>query len=226
MDPYNQHNDPNRESYPPQNTYQQAQIYYPDVQNPYPQQTYPNVQNTSYPSYNANTSNTIQYIPYAQQPPVYLPSDNLNALDQGWFQCYKVLLYIYLVLLGLGTIGLIQTYSRGSYGNYLFLFIFDLAFVILRLVLVIFQIQAIQGRDLKKAKTALTGFLIYLVLAPIYIFGVYFWIYGYLPSELVIQNAMGFGFFVILVLIGSIQVYQFLKRNKPTDNYQAANNNA
>jgi len=217
MDPYN---DPNRQSYPPQNYQQQPQAYYPP--NQYPQLTYPNAQNTSC---NVNTTNAIQYVPYAQQHIIELPNDGLRALDHGWFQFYKILLYIYLALLILGSIGLINALIEGGYGRFIFLFGFDMTIALSRLVLVIVQLQAMQGRDPVKAKIALTGFLIYLALDPIYIFGVTYLMYGYLLPVYVARNMIGFGVFIVLVLIGSIQVYRFLKKNlKPNDGYQNVTN--
>jgi len=226
MDPSNPYYDPNRESYPAQNTTQQNQVYYPPMQGPYPQQNYPTIQNTSYSGYNPN--NTIQYIPYAQQPqPIYMPQSNLSDLDNGCYVCYKVLLWIYMILLVLQIINIITVFSAGDYGYYYFLFIMDLVMVILPIIFIVIQLQAISERSLSKAKTALIGFIIYLIVDPTYVFGVTYAYLGYIPDELLVQDIIGYVIFIFAVLIGSIQVYQFLKKHfKPVDGYQTMHNTA
>jgi len=222
MDPSNPYNDPNRPTYPPQ---QQPQAYYPPIQGPYPQQGNPGVQNTSYSGYNPN--NTIQYIPYAQQPqnPVYMPqTNNLAELDQGCFQCYKIVLYIYLVF---GILGIASNFSvMAEYSNLVLVCIIAIILEVFLLAFIIVQLQAIQNRDIKKAKLALTGFVCYMFTMPIFNFGISYVILGYLDSQVTTNAIVAIVTFVICVLIGSIQVYQLLKRNQPQgEGYQNINNN-
>ena len=217
MDPYN---NPNHQAYPPQNTAQQPQAYYPPMQGPYPQQNDPTIQNTSYSGYDPNQVN-----PYPpQQSPIYLPSDKLKELDQGCFACYRILLYIYIFLLILGAIQLIGV----DYGYYSYFLFSDVAFVIFRLVFIVIELVAIEKKDLYSAKVALIGFVIFLIAFPAYTFGVVYSINGFLPDYFVVQVFIEISIFVLVVLIGSIPVYLFLKKNaRPaTDRYQAVNNTA
>ena len=215
--------DPNYESYPSQNTTQQNQAYYPPLQGPNLQQNYPIVQNPPHSGY--NPKNTI---PYAQQPqPVGMPRSNLDDLDNGFYACYKVFLWIYMILLVLQILNILSGFAAEEAEDYYFVLLMDLGMAIFLISFVVIQLQAISERSLSKAKTALTGFIIYLIVDPTYVFGITYAYLGYIPDELLVQDIIGYVIFIFAVLLGSIQVYQFLKKHfKPVDGYQTMHNTA
>jgi len=219
MELHNPYNDPNHHPLPPQNPSHRPQAYYPPLQEPYPQ---PGPQYTYYSTYDPN--NNFQY-PQQPQNPVYLSRENnLNKLDHGCFQCYKVVLYIILAIaiIAIANIVVVSLQYRVNVGDFTSALLLNLFLA----VFIVFQLQAIHQRDLSKAKIALTGFVAYLILFPVYVVGFSLYDIGYIPTDLAIQSAFSILGFAICILFGSIQVYQLLKRNQrnPSDSYQNLNN--
>ena len=179
------------------------------------------------PSSNQNPQSNPPQKPVQQSQPrspsIQGPSSeqkDLNPLEQGCFQFFKVILYIYTLLLSVSSMSLINSLETK---NFLFLYLLDIGRCFIRFIFVLFEIQAIEQMDFKKAKIALIGFVAFLILDPVYILGVVYVILGYLPKDIWISGAVGYVFSVFVVLIGSIKVYQFLSKNpKPVaDEYQA-----
>ncbi len=219
MDPSNPYYDPNRHPPPPQNHSHHPQSYYPHIQGPFPQ---PGPQHTYYSGYNPN--NNFQYPQQPQNPLPIAQENNLNQLDRGWFQCYKVILYLYLAIsiIAIANVIVISLQERVNKVDFSSALLINLAPV----VFIVIQLQAIQRRDLSKAKIALTGFVVYLIIFPVYVVGVSIYDMGYIPTILAVQCALSIVGFAIGILFGSIQVYQFLKRNQrnPPDGFQNLNN--
>lgn len=139
-------------------------------------------------------------------------NNSLDQLDKGCFYCYKIVLGIYLGLLMLGTILLIAFFIHSG-GNYVVVTV-NVMLNLIALRLIIWQLEAIQKRDLDKATEALIGFVMYLVLDVLYILGVSFAAYGGLGSEFTAQACASLGIFVFCVFLGSVQVYLLLKKQK------------
>ncbi len=151
-------------------------------------------------------------------------NNNLNPLDKGWFYVYKVILYIFFALTILGTLSLIYfcfyalINSQGfppSIG-----FTFALNMLLIRLF--IWQLEAMEKRDLKVAKEALIGFSIYIGLNAVIVLGISLAASGSLATSSVIQFASALAVFVVCVFFGSIKVYLFLKKNQ-SGSYQNMN---
>lgn len=162
----------------------------------------------------------------AQQPQnsISMPQNsNSDEIDQGCFKWYRIILYIYLVLGVLNipyTIYLLIHYS--SLGGY---YIFAIFFQSFLLFYVAIQLQAIQQRDLGKAALALIGFVIYLVMCPLFSFGFSLVTLGYVDPDVVSNFAVSLVSFIVFVLIGSIKVYQSLKKSQAqSDGYRSIDN--
>lgn len=142
MDPsYNnpQYYPPPQQNYPPGNPYPPQQGYSPYQS---PQQGY----------LPANSYQSPQ-----QQPQNPNLTNNIHGLDDPWFKCYKIVLYI---VFGLR----IWQFAYPVYAIFL-LRSFELAFVftviitIVEMVVMVIQFNAINKKDLQKAKIALMGFI-------------------------------------------------------------------
>ena len=151
-------------------------------------------------------------------------TDNLDRLDKGWFYCYKIIVDIYLGLTVLGPIFLLvasfQALSNSTGDASTITFTFFMNAMMLHLLN--YQLQAITKRDLKAAKDALLGFTFYFFLNLFYLIGMSLAVYGTLNTTFAIQYGVALGVFLVCILIGSVQVYLFLKRNK-SDSYQHMN---
>ena len=151
-------------------------------------------------------------------------NNNLNPFDKGWFHVYKVILYIFFGLTILGTIALVGlslyelVNSQGFSSTISFTFVLNLFFI----RLLIWQLEAMEKRDLKVAKEALLGFTFYLCLNLFYLIGMSLAVYGTLNTTFALQYVIALAVFVVCILIGSVQVYLFLKKNK-SDGYQNMN---
>jgi len=88
--------------------------------------------------------------------------------------------------------------------------------------LLIWQLEAMEKKDLKVAKEALLGFTFYLCLNLFYLIGMSLAVYGTLNTTFALQYVIALAVFVVCILIGSVQVYLFLKKNK-SDGYQNMN---
>ncbi len=195
----NPSNDPNNQTPPPQ------RYYLLPNQGLYPQQFNPEVQN-----------NPNNY--YAQQPqnPVLMPQKNkLDELDQGWFQCYKIYLYIVLILGIMSTINLFliltQIKDNGFYS-------LSLVFEVCYLVFLFIQIQAIQERSASKSKIALSAFVLILFIELLVLI---LYLTDMTPgdsSTLVALSGICSFVSLICVLFGSACVFGFLEKHKPQSN--------
>jgi len=144
-----------------------------------------------------------------------IPHNNGNPLDQldkGCFHCYKIVLGIYLGLTMLGMILLVALFIHAG-GNPAILTV-NIMLNVTVLRFIIWQLEAMQKRDLNRATEALIGFIIYFVFTVLYIFGVSYAAYGSLESDFTIQAGASLGVFVVCVFFGSVQVYLFLKKNQ------------
>ena len=119
-----------------------------------------------------------------------------HDLDKGYFQCYKSLVKMFIGLPVLGMIQLIFacTQSLGAKTIPVLGCLIDVIF----LATMIFQLSAIDDRDLTKAKLALIGFIFSLVVSPVYSFGASYVILGKIDRNIAIQASVAlviiFGF--------------------------------
>ena len=146
MELYNLYDDPNQETSPPQSL-----AHHPQEEPPLPQE--PSPQSIDYSADNSNDK-----FKYSQQSFMLKSQENnMNNLDKGCFKCYKVVLYIILAISIMTIVNIIAISIQSQVD------IEDLTNVLLLnlvpAVFIVFQLQAIDQRNLLKAKIALTGFV-------------------------------------------------------------------
>ncbi len=225
MDP-SSNNNPQPQYYPPPQQNPPLQQGYPHA-NPYPPQQY----QQAYPPANA-----YQYPQQAYPPPQYdqqqqeepqIPSpiqNNLDQLDRGWFQCYKVALVIAVILGGLEVLGALSFFAAGKSYTILYGLVQSVGGLCL-MALVSLQFVAMKNRDLKKAKMALIGFLGYVPLGLFSPFAFYLFTVNF-PIQSALAGFVYLFIYDAVILIGSFKVYQLLNTNqiKPEfENYENQN---
>jgi len=182
-----------------QNPAQKPQTYGVPVQESSPKQKDSNAQNTLNFEYNPNT----------------LQNDELG---DGCFGGYKIILCIFMILSVLRASEIMSSFKKGYYDDYKIILLIDTTMLFILFVLLIIQLQAMQHHDLTKAKMVLIGFISYLVVNLIYVWCVYDYrkdkYYVHILSDTVWINLFEDGIFVFPTLIGSIQVFRFLKKQK------------
>ena len=203
MDPsYNNANyytpTPTQEAAPTQQDYAKQQDYPPADSYQYPQQ--PQTQN------------------YTQNP-----NNNLDELDRGCFQAYKIALCIAFLWRIYGLTSLVLILSNQGGFNFSFLLAFALGFY--SMALIFLQFTAMKNRNLQKAKMALVGFIGYYFICIVHqIYNIVFF-YRFSDSYFfAFQPLFWLALDIILTFIGSLKVYQFLNVNKikcESDNSQS-----
>ncbi len=192
---------PQANPYPPQQSYPPTQQGYPSAPYQSPQQNYPQ---QGYPSQ------------YDQQQQPQLPNftqNNLDQLDQGGFQCYKVALG-FAALLGL--LGLFGSLTLIMAGNGFALFgLVQFMFPLGLIALIVIQFLAMKDRDLQKSKIALIGFLGYVSVS--FLIQLMFITFAY-PAEylfsMLFSALINHALIGSLTIIGSFKVYQLLNENQ------------
>ena len=162
----------------------------------------------------------------SQQPQntIFLTQNiNLDEIDQGCFDCYKIALYVYIVF-GIVNIGnMIRLLAKdSSIGGYYISAMIMQAFLLFYIAI---QLKAIKQKDLAAAKLALIGFVIYMIVCPTLSISFSIGILGYVDNAVAVEVAISLVSFIFFVLIGSIKVYIVLKENQSqSDGYQNLDN--
>jgi len=184
--------------------------YYPPTQQDYAnQQGYTQADSYQYPQ-QPQTQN------YAQDT-----NNNLNELDRGCFQVYKIALLIVFGWRIYNLVGLIGFLAREGGFNFTFLIAFALEFSLMALIFL--QFSAMKDRNLQKAKMAFICFLGYYFVCIIYQICLVL-LFLEMGFELLFEQLLSVFIEIILTLIGSFKVYQFLNVNQikcESDNYQS-----
>ena len=164
--------------------------------------------------------------PYATDPSQQtgysmVQDDGMSALDKGWFKCYKIAICLYLISAFAMVITLFNSlqYVSGT-GTPEGIIYFSMIVYCIPILFIIIQLIAIQQRDFVKAKMALVGhFGFYVIqLLNATIFNIMF--YGELNPAFLFQSLISVFSFTFWVLLGSMEVYKFLKAKQEGTEYK------
>jgi len=165
------------------------------------------------------------------QSQISVPTDNEYAkLDNGWYYCYRIILKTYVVLTILYNIaiiaGIIVAWSDltkfTKYKPYTGIFLINIITNQIFLIFISVQLRSMKERNLKKAKVAMIGFVIYLAVYIGYAAIIAIRIDELALAQILIQGCILLTIFYLLV--GSICVFKFIKKIQNPDNkYQALN---
>jgi len=172
-----------------------------------------------------NHSNPYNNPSPAQDSSFLVQTNDMSELDKGWFKCYQIGLYSYLVMSAIVIYTLCASlqYVSGTRAPEGLIFM-SIIVDFIPVLFIIIQLVAIRQRDLIKAKMALVGHFGFFGICLLNAFFLNYVFFETLDSGFLIRSLISAAVFGLWVLFGSIKVYQFLNAKQIENEYQGVHN--